>query len=337
MLTAQDLKIGYALPRRQSRTVSEGLNLRLEPGQFVCLIGPNGAGKSTLLRTLTGMQSPLGGEVCLDGENVHRIPPRLLAQRLSVVLTERVTVGLLNAYTVVSLGRYPYTNWNGKLTIHDHDVIQWSLDAAGAADLAGRNISELSDGERQKVMLARALAQEPKLMVLDEITAFLDLPRRVEIMNVLRGLAHREKRAILLSSHDLDLALRSADEIWLMSKGGEFRSGTPEELVLNGAFQHAFLSEGVTFHSGTGTFEMPRTNIGRLCVEGEGDAAFWTRRAFERCGYSLVDAAASPVQIYVVEDGARRHWRVRHGAELYEASSLPEATTTVNRCMGITE
>src|SRR2546430_2293958 len=129
MLTAHDLKIGYALPRRQYRTVAEGLNLRLRPGQFVCLIGPNGAGKSTLLRTLTGMQRPLGGEVHLEGENLHSIAPRLLAQRLSVVLTERVTVGLLNAYTVVSLGRYPYTNWNGKLTARDHDVIQWALEA----------------------------------------------------------------------------------------------------------------------------------------------------------------------------------------------------------------
>jgi iron complex transport system ATP-binding protein len=334
VLTSHDLKIGYALPHRQHRAVAEGLNLKLEPGQFVCLIGPNGAGKSTLLRTLTGMQKPLDGDVHLDGENLHRIPPRLLAQRLSVVLTERVTVGLLNAYTVVSLGRYPYTNWNGKLSQRDHDVIQWSLEAAGAADLASRNISELSDGERQKVMLARALAQEPKLMVLDEITAFLDLPRRVEIMNVLRGLAHREKRAILLSSHDLDLALRSADEIWLLSKGGSFCSGTPEELVLDGAFQRAFSSEGVSFHSGTGTFEMPRANIGELYIEGEGDAAFWTRRAFERCGYSLVTAGTARIEVRVVDDGANRRWQIRNGREFLEASSLPEATATVSRCMG---
>ena len=114
----------------------------------------------------------------------------------------------------------------------------------------------------------------------------------------------------------------------------DFPGGTPEELVLNGAFQHAFQSEGVTFHSGSGTFEMPRANIGRLCVEGDGDAAFWTRRAFERCGYSLVDAAASPIQIYVVEDGPRRRWQIRHGGQHYEASSLPEATSTVSRWMG---
>jgi iron complex transport system ATP-binding protein len=333
MLSAIDLKIGYTLPRRESRTVAEGLNLTLRPGQFVCLIGPNGAGKSTLMRTLSGMQKPLAGEVQLDGANVHRIPPKTLAQQLSVVLTERVTVGLLNAYTVVSLGRYPYTNWNGHLTDRDHEIIQRSLEAAGAADLAPRNISELSDGERQKVMMARALAQEPKLMVLDEITAFLDLPRRVEIMSTLRNLAHRENRAILLSSHDLDLAMRSADEIWLMSKGGQFHTGTPEELVLNGAFERAFSSEGVSFHSGTGTFAMPRTSIGELYVEGDGDAAFWTRRAFERCGYALAGSGAR-VHIRVVEDGAKRSWRILHGVEIYDASTLPEATVMVGRCMG---
>ena len=222
------------------------------------------------MRTMAGMQKPLGGEVWLDGVNIHELPARELAKKLSVVLTERISVGVMTSHALVALGRYPHTNWAGALSGKDHEVIQWALQTTGALEFGRRQIGELSDGERQKVMVARALAQEPQLMILDEITALLDLPRRVEIMRMLRDPARKTKRAILLSTHDLDLALRSADRIWLLPKNGGMKIGAPEDLVLSGSFETAFASEGVEFDQQTGSFHIAQPEAGTVAIIGEG-------------------------------------------------------------------
>ena len=286
ILTTQQLSIGYATGRRL-HVVASDLNLSLLAGELVCLVGPNGAGKSTLMRTLAGMQSPLAGQVRLLGDDVHRLDAKELARRLSIVLTERTDVGLLSGYGLVALGRHPYTAWHGQLSAYDEAVINWAVDAVGAQDLAARPVSELSDGERQKIMIARALAQEPALMLLDEPTAYLDLPRRVEIIQLLRSLAHTTQRAILLSIHDLDLALRSADRIWLIGSDGQLVEGAPEDLVLSGAFEAAFLSEGVRFDQMTGSFRLVNRSTRRIRLQGEGASLIWTQRALERHGYQI--------------------------------------------------
>ncbi len=304
-LLANGLTIGYRQGRHAAVVVARDLNLSLEPGELVCLLGPNGAGKTTLMRTLAGMQPPLAGQVLLDGVDIHTLSPQALAQRLSVVLTDRVDVGYLHAYDLVALGRYPYTNWMGRLTQEDHRAVRWALEAVGATALAHRPVNELSDGERQKVMIARALAQEPDVILLDEPTAFLDLPRRVEIMGVLRGLARRTHRAILLSTHDLDLALRSADRLWLLPMGGPLTVGAPEDLVLNGTFTAAFRSDGVTFDPYSGSFHISRQNAGVVSLQGEGLPALWTARALEREGFCVErnGSAQAPDTIHVAVDG----------------------------------
>jgi iron complex transport system ATP-binding protein len=253
-LTLENLSAGYIRARRDPLVVVREICITLPAGEMVCLLGPNGAGKSTLMRTVAGMQPPINGRVFLNSDDIHKLAARDLAKRLSVVLTERVSIGMLTAYALVALGRYPYTDWTGRLTEHDHAVVRSAIQAVGAESLAAHNITELSDGERQKIMIARALAQETPIMVLDEITAFLDLPRRVEVMRILRDLAHDAKKAILLSTHDLDLALRSADKIWLLPKGGAFQSGTPSELINNGAFENAFQTQGARFDRASGSF-----------------------------------------------------------------------------------
>lgn len=286
ILQTENLAIGYKRHRKTTTTVAEGLTVQLLPGQLVCLLGPNGAGKSTLMRTMVGMQPALAGRVMLAGDDVAAVPARTLAQKLSVVLTERVDVGLLSAYALVALGRYPYTEWHGRLTPEDERIVQEALQAVGAVPLAARPVNELSDGERQKVMIARALAQEPQLIVLDEPTAFLDLPRRVEIMQILRRLAHEQNRAVLLSTHDLDLAMRSADVIWLMANG-RLHVGAPEDLVLNGSFAEAFASQGVAFDMASGTFSIQGKDRGQIDVIGAGIQAEWTVRALKRAGYAV--------------------------------------------------
>lgn len=306
ILHTNALSIGYKQGRKAPVVVAEDIEVSLYPGELVCLIGPNGVGKSTLMRTLAGMQLPLSGGVTLDGEEVHNLHNMDLARLLSVVLTERVDVGTLSVYALVGLGRYPYTDWSGVLSEDDEKVVRWAVESVGAVDLAHRNVGELSDGERQKVMIARALAQEPAVMLLDEPTAFLDLPRRVEIMQMLRQLVRDTGRTVLLSTHDLDLALRTADRIWLMPHDAPMQVGAPEDLVLNGAFETAFHSEGVIFDPETGSFRIHQKIGNGVALSGdEGIAMIWTRRALEREGFAIVPVDQSNLRLEVIqgEDG----------------------------------
>ena len=286
VLELQDLTIGYG-----DVALMEHLDLDVHRGQVLAILGSSGCGKSTLLRTMIGLQPPLAGRVLVDGADIHEMPARERAKRLSVVLTERVEAGLLTAYSLVGLGRYPHTNWSGKLSEHDHEVVRDCIRRVGAEDLAQRYVSDLSDGERQRVMMARALAQEPRMMILDEITAFLDLPRRVDAMRLLRRLARETGRAILLSTHDLELALRAADRVWLLPKGGTLVTGAPEDLVLSGAFEAAFASEGVDFDRARGAFQVHRHFVGEVELVGDGLTRYWTQRTLER-GYAIVTRAS---------------------------------------------
>ena len=330
------VSIGYAARGRGGApsVVARGITLDLRAGELVCLLGPNGAGKSTLINTLTGGLRPLAGAVRLAGDDVHALPARELARRVSVVLTDRVDAGALTAYDLAALGRHPHTDWLGRLGEADHAAVRAALASAGAAALAGRLVGELSDGERQRVMLARALAQEAPLLVLDEITAFLDLPRRVEVMRILRALAHHEGRTVLLSTHDLDLALRTADRIWLLPKGTDgapaaLHDGAPEDLVLGGAFEAAFGGAGVAFDRATGTFRMREPHGARVLLDARAAAPalrFWTAHALERAGYTVVDgddaheAAAARVTVDDAADAPR--WHVATGNAATEHATL---------------
>jgi iron complex transport system ATP-binding protein len=329
-LILESLSAGYARSARNQTIVVHQASTVLSAGELVCILGPNGAGKTTLMRTVAGMQPPLAGRVLLNGDNIHQMRPRELARRVSVVLTDRVSVGMLTAYALVALGRHPHTDWTGKLTEEDHAAIRDAIKAVGAEDLAARQISELSDGERQKIMVARALAQETEVMVLDEITAFLDLPRRVDIMRILRDLAHKARKAILLSTHDLDLALRCADTIWLLPRNGRLQYGSPEHMVLNGAFENAFESEGVDFDRSTGTFRMHRTFARSVVLNGDGIDAFWTARALEREGIRVLSGDndsledAELLRIYVLSDNGNPTWRLVDSSPPQEYGSLDE-------------
>ncbi|MCC6896772.1 MAG: ABC transporter ATP-binding protein [Anaerolineae bacterium] len=332
VLTTRQLAVGYAAPRKPPTVVVDDITVDLLAGELICLIGPNGAGKSTLMRTLAGMQPPLAGHIALSGDDLTTLQPRELARRLSIVLTERVEVGVLSAYTLVALGRYPYTGWLGDLRPEDEAVVEQAITAVGAADLAGRSVSELSDGERQKIMIARALAQEPAVMLLDEPTAYLDMPRRAELMTMLRRLARESGRAILLSTHDLDLALRNADRIWLLPKGGKLRVGAPEDLVLSGAFEAAFQSEGVAFDAYTGAFRSSVDAAGVVDVVGEGLPALWTQRALEREGFCVHRGEGSAAVRVVIRqvDGTAR-WEVTVDGTAQNCASLYDLIAAVKK------
>lgn len=309
-LVMEDLAIGYTRKRHPHRTVASGLNLTLEKGTFTCLLGPNGAGKSTLLKTLAGLIPPLSGQVRLEGKLLHQYARSELARSMSLVLTQRVAVDTLDVASLVAMGRHPYTDWTGRLNDKDHALVRSSLEAVGIVDLQWRFLGELSDGERQKAMIARALCQEPHLMIMDEPTAHLDLPRRVELMGMLRKLAVEKNCAILLSSHDLDLSLRNADAILLMDQG-QVHTGIPEDLVLQGAFQKVFASQNLIFDPWSGAFHAPREHRSLVSLEGNDLICLWTERAMVRKGYKVVEAGASwRIQMTGSHPG-RPQWRLQ--------------------------
>ncbi|WP_448502286.1 ABC transporter ATP-binding protein [Sphingomonas sp.] len=253
MLRLDALSVGYGAPRGQ---VLGDLTLQVPSGSFVCVLGRNGAGKSTLMRTLAGLQSALDGRALLEGDDIAAMRPQTRARRIAVVLTERAASPGLTVDDVVSLGRQPFTGWQGRLTVDDRARVSASLDMAGAAAFRGRLFDDLSDGERQRIMIARAIAQAPQLMVLDEITAFLDLPGRVEVMALLRNHARQTGAIVLLSSHDLDLSLQLADDVWLLDGQGGLAVGTPDSLIAGGHVGRAFDTDAVRFSPQLGRFEL---------------------------------------------------------------------------------
>ena len=295
MLT-KELEIGYKKGNTVEKVVSSGLNLQLCPGELVCLVGPNGSGKSTLLRTITGLQKPLDGEVLLHGKDIKSYDNKALARNISVVLTTPVQVGAMRAYDLVGLGRFPFTDLFDQLREEDHHIVRVSLEMAGASNLAERYVQTLSDGERQKVMIARALAQEPSLLMLDEPTAYLDLPGRVSVMQLLRDLAHGHGKAILTSTHDLDLAMRSADRVWLMNRNGMVMQGAPEDLALDGSFGETFSAGKVHFDASTGQFDMNGKPSKQIRLKAEGLNYIWAEKALSRVGFAVADSAEINVE-----------------------------------------
>ncbi len=284
VIETNGLSIGYLLKRGRRKVLHEGLDLRLYPGEVTCLLGLNGAGKSTLLRTLGSFQPSLGGEIRLMGTPLEAYSRHAFSLAVGVVLTEKTNAGGITVYDLVSLGRHPYTGFFGQLKTADREVIDRSIEAAGIAHKARNYVSELSDGERQKAMIAKTLAQECPVILLDEPTAFLDITSRIETMVLLRRLAVEQGKAILLSTHDLDLAIQMGDRLWLLEKGAPLGWGTPEDLIMGGVFERFFGKEGLVFDRTTGKLNRiaPTEGIG---VEGDFLTSYWVGNALIRQGY----------------------------------------------------
>ena len=270
MIELKELTIGYA-QKNNTKVVASGINATLHSGRLTCLIGANGIGKSTLLRTLSAFQPPLSGEIFIDNESPIPLSPlsdKQLSRLIGVVLTEKPDVQNMTVFELVGLGRSPYTGFWGRLNEDDKEVVKESLRLVGIESLQDRLIQTLSDGERQKTMIAKALAQQTPVIYLDEPTAFLDYPSKVEMLTLLRHLARETGKTIFLSTHDMELALQIADELWLMTAGtpssdtAESPSnnglcqnpkettliiGTPRELAANGSLSHFIDRPGLHF------------------------------------------------------------------------------------------
>lgn len=288
-----DLVTGYR-SRSEVKEVSKRFDATLLSGELTCLLGPNGAGKSTLLRTLSAFQPAIGGSIEIEGRPLADYSSRELSRLIGVVLTERVSLSNMTVSELVGLGRSPYTDFWGRLLAHDLEVTDRAIRLVGIDDLRERPVGTLSDGERQKTMIAKTLAQETPIIFLDEPTAFLDYPSKVEIMQLLQRLAREEGKTVFLSTHDLELALQIADRVWLIDKTRGVEIGVPEDLALNGALVRYFEREGVVFDMSTGLFRINAGLSRSVIVTGDRHSGRMSMvvKALARVGVLAVYAAS---------------------------------------------
>ncbi|NLB63324.1 MAG: ABC transporter ATP-binding protein [Fibrobacter sp.] len=291
----KNLCAGYKSKTKEYAVVKKG-DLTFNPGELVCLIGPNGSGKSTLLKTLAGLIPPLRGSVYLGGKNIQELSAKERSRQLALVLTSFPRVHGMTGWQSVALGRSPHTGWLGSLKEADEQQIRQALQITGCEKLAHRFVDSMSDGERQRLAIARALAQEAEIILLDEPTAFLDLPHRVQLFVFLRKLAREQKRTVVLSIHDLELALRFADNLVVIDQGF-LHSNLPEELVLNGTMQKVFSKDEVQFDVQTGSFKVDEKKLRPISCVGEGLAQYWTQRALERHGWVLREGVFPRIEV----------------------------------------
>jgi iron complex transport system ATP-binding protein len=277
-MKATGLTVGY-----KGLQLFKNLDLELRAGELVCFMGPNGCGKSTLIRTLAGLQHPLAGNV----------PPKNEKQ-VAVVLTDRVQSQHMTVHELIMYGRYPYLNWDLRLSEKDNAIVNECIDVVRVRHLVDKKVNELSDGQMQMVMIARALAQDTPVLLLDEPTAHLDLNNRLEIMNLLRKLAREKNKSILLATHELDLALQTSDAVWL-ANGNTIKKGVPEDLVLDGSFDKVFQFKGYDLKTGRVQHEAFRKKTVKLT--GDGAVFLWTKNALERNGFEV--AATGDTQVFI--------------------------------------
>lgn len=295
LLQTIDLGIGY---KDSDQVLFENLNLELKAGELVCFMGANGIGKSTLVRTLAGLQKKISGQVHYPSSTTPH------TRQLAVVLTEKVSAVNMTVFELVTFGRYPYLDWNIRLSEKDKITINEAIDQVNIRSLVDKKLYQLSDGQLQMAMIARALAQETPLILLDEPTAHLDLNNRVGIMKLLRDLARRTNKSILIATHELDLALQMADLIWLAGKNKNIINGIPEDLVLNGTFDDIFELKGFDLKTGKVEHEFHRNKTVQL--SGSGHEYLWTRNALERNGFEVTEDAA--IRILLNKKSSAASW-----------------------------
>ncbi|WP_315121784.1 ABC transporter ATP-binding protein [uncultured Clostridium sp.] len=264
-LNTEDLYVGY-----ENKVVVKDINIKLIKGENLCLLGPNGAGKTTILRTISKLLNPIKGTVYIEGENIKDIPNKELSKKMSVVLTNKFNGGLMTAFDVVAMGRYPYTGFFGYLGKKDIEKISEALKTVSAKDIAKSYFDELSDGQKQKILVARALVQEPDVIVLDEPTTHLDIKHRLELIEILRKLTKERGITVILSLHEIDIALKSCDKVALVNQGRIIAYGRPEDVVDEKTIEELYEIKEANFNNLLGSIELSNTNKPKAFVIGGG-------------------------------------------------------------------
>ncbi|MCG6190297.1 ABC transporter ATP-binding protein [Maribellus maritimus] len=334
-ININNLSIGYASGSKQ-KIVAANLNAQINKGELVCLLGSNGAGKSTLMRTLCGFQPFFDGQISILGKTIGILTEREISRLVSVVLTDRIVVPNATVSELVSYGRSPYTGILGRTNKKDLQFIERAIEQCGIAHKKDALLSSISDGERQKAFIAKALAQDTPVILLDEPTAFLDLPARVEIIQLLRRISSESGKSVLLSTHDLDLALQMADRLWLLHNNGPLITGSPEDLLLQNAFQRLFQNKGIEFDTKTGLFRVEYEHFHELPIKGHGFEYVLLRRAFARRGIKTTGMRENPEWwIEIGKNGQSTFHLYKNEKQLISESSVEMIVKQTMNCMDL--
>jgi len=320
------LSVGYSQSDGSPLEILKEINFSAATGEMVALIGSNGIGKSTLLRSIAGFQDYFSGDIKINGRKLATVSSAEIARIMSFVSTENVQVANMTVFDLVAYGRFPYTNWLGLLTPGDRDIIHESIDKVGLNGFQNRLANQISDGERQRAMIARALAQDTPVIILDEPTAFLDVSNKYEIFHLLQVLANEKQKTIVLSSHDLNIALREVDKLWIVTENQSYQ-GAPEDAVLNGWLGKLFKNEHVEFDLQEGEYFFKKEFKAKVKVEGEGLSLIWTLRALNRAGYQIVVEAEPDFHIVANNNS----WLLKSGNSVHKFHEIYELVKTLNR------
>jgi len=320
ILSIGEASVGF-LKKQEKVLLLENINLKVKSGELIGLIGRNGAGKSTLLRSIVRLQMLLHGTVQIGSHNIQDINPNDFAQQLAYVSSGLEYSETMTIRELVSLGRFPYTDWIGRCTSFDIELIEESMVRVGIEHLAGRKLSEISDGERQKAMIARTLAQNTALIILDEPTAFLDLPSKYDIINLLHELT-RKGKTVIYSTHDLNIALRFSDKIWLIDNKS-IHDGSPEDLILDKTIAGIFESDKIFLNDLTGDFELKKHSGKKLCLQsGFPKLELWTRQALQRSGFEISTYEKNLPLVSVETINDKNIWKIQRFNEILTFESI---------------
>lgn len=330
LLTTSNLKVGYQLAGGECNVLLNGLNLAILSGELITFIGPNGSGKSTLIKTLAGMLPALQGKIYLSGTDCREITSAERAELMGVVLTEPVYERNMTVYDIVALGRYQHTNWLGRLNEADRKIVIRSIGQVDLSKKMHSRLNELSDGERQRAMIAKVLAQDVNLIILDEPTAHLDLPNRMEMLLLLRQISHTSGKGILLSTHELGLALQISDKVWLLNRENELVQSLPEELILSGQLDRTFGNDHIGFHPFSASFELVPDKKHNACITGDGLVTACVIRLLKRLRIGLQhEPGADCIQISVDEQSKEIDVTYRGHNKFNSIAALQEYLTGI--------
>jgi len=333
ILSTKSLEIGY-----NKVSITTPMNLNIERGTLTALIGTNGTGKSTLLRTLSGLQAPTKGYVSVFENKLSSLSSNKKARFLSHVLTDNECIKTIKVSDLVAMGRFPYTNLFGKLTENDYNIIELAMKQVDIFHKKDKKLYELSDGERQRTFIAKALAQDTPLIFLDEPTSYLDMKNKIEIIKLLHSLAHTNNKTILISTHDIDIILQTADKIWLM-KNKTIIPGVPEDLILNGEIERTFHSNAFSFNKECGCFKVKQNVSTPIIVSGDECLEMqYTLQALRRCGYNpIFDESAQNKRFISVKITAPKNqkegiaeWEIEYERRMEQRFNIENVLHTIN-------
>jgi iron complex transport system ATP-binding protein len=327
MLQVIDLNIGYKATDKAPPVLSS-VCLQAMENDLIAVIGRNGIGKTTLLKTIAGLLKPLDGKVLMNSTEISFIHRKELARMISYVSTELVSSPNMTVHDLVALGRHPHTGWYGELRSNDIEAVQRAIFLMHLDHLAGKSLAELSDGERQRALIARALAQDTDIIIMDEPAAFLDVVNRYEVMLLLRRICRMENKTVIFSTHDLSMALHEADKIWLLLPG-KCLEGSPEDIILGGKLNDLFMGSKMKMIEETGQISMGHEILGQVKLMGEDSLCKWTEKALDRMGFKVSNTGNVDLVIEIIDREGVMQWIIQKNEMKWNVQSIYELSLLI--------